>query len=86
MVFVPLAERSTRVVFTSIHAPSSATFAEFVTSLQRSAPVVRSCRTLNRFREAMEAEETIPFRDRLTAGLGHMRKALGPEQALGRIG
>lgn len=86
MVFVPLAERSTRVVLTSVHAPSTATFAEFVTSLQRSAPVVRSCRTLNRFREVMEAEEAMPFLDRLTSGLGSMRKALGTEQALGRPG
>lgn len=86
MVFVPLAERSTRVVLTSIHAPSSATFAEFVTSLQRSAPVVRSCRTLNRLRELMEAEETMPFLDRLTSGLGSMRKAWGAEHALGRAG
>jgi uncharacterized membrane protein len=81
MVFVPLAERSTRVVLTSVHAPSS-TFTEFVTSLQRSAAVARSCRTLNRFREVMEAEDTIPFLDWLTTGLGHMRKAFGAEQAL----
>jgi uncharacterized membrane protein len=86
MVFVPLAERSTRVVLTSVHAPSSATFTEFVTSLQRSAPVASSCRTLNRFREVMEAEDTIPFLDWLTTGLGHMRKAFGAEQALGQAG
>lgn len=75
MVFVPLSERSTRLVLTSIHAPSAATFAEFVTSLQRSAPVVRSCRTLNRFREVMEAQDTMPFLDRLSSSLGSMRKA-----------
>jgi uncharacterized membrane protein len=86
MVFVPLAERSTRVVLTSIHAPSSATFTEFVTSLQRSAPVVRSCRTLSRFREVMEAEDAVPFLDRLAMGLGTMRKALGAEHVLGRPG
>lgn len=79
MVFTPLAERTTRVVLTAVHAPSSATLTDFVTSLQRSAPVLRSCRTLNRFRELMEAEDNTPFLDRL--GLGSMRKALGGSAA-----
>jgi uncharacterized membrane protein len=86
MVFTPLDPRTTRVVLTSIHAPSSATLAEFVTSLQRSAPVLRSCRTLNGFRELMEAEDTVPFLDRLTLGLGTMRKAWSAEPVLGRQG
>ena len=86
MVFVPQTERSTRVVLTSIHAPSTATLTEFVTSLQRSVPAARSSRTLSRFREVMEAQQATPFLDRLASGLESIRKALAPEQVLGGPG
>lgn len=86
MVFVPQTERSTRVVLTSIHAPSTATLTEFVTSLQRSVPAARSSRTLSRFREVMEAQQAMPFLDRLASGLESIRKALAPEQVLGGPG
>jgi uncharacterized membrane protein len=81
IVFTPLGERSTRVTLTSIHAPSTATLAEFVTSLQRSAPVGRSLRTLNRLHEIMEVRDTMPFLDRLSTSLGTMRRALTAEHA-----
>lgn len=84
MVFTPLGETSTRVVLTSVHAPSRATLAEFVTSLQRSAPVVRSIRTLNRFRDVMEAEPAVRLFGRLSSGLSQMYKVLGSEPTAGR--
>lgn len=86
MVFVPLTDRRTRVVLTSVHAPGRPTLADSVTGWQRSAPVVRSCRTLARFREVMEGEEAAPFLHRLTSGMGNMRKAWDAETMLGISG